>query len=249
MRSRDLCPLHLSRPQFRRCLDSGAIGYLFRTGTPFAKDWTMWMFSNIWHSRQKKAVGRRRRGGGAGSEVDSPFQDSRDSSLSADGIPSRYTDIEGGYQHYRDNSVDGSVNGNTSGNTPFLATTDRRASLKPIVTSYWVESSPIGLTSPTPSRWERFRSYLPFTRTETGPILTPEPPTSSDRTCSGYISRFRKSCVFRWMVFVVFLFFITLSVPPWLPILYHSEHKLIIIQGDSAISLPCLWGLCGLLSR
>lgn len=178
------------------------------------------MFSNFWRPRQKKVI---RRSGGDGSEenIDSPYQDSRDSSLSNDDISSRYTDIEEGCQRYRDSSVDGSVNGNSSANTPVLDRTDRRSSLKPIVTGYWVESSPIRLPSPTRSRWTRLRSCFPFARTEAGPILTPDPTTPSDRSCSGFIRKTRKSCVFRWVIFVIFFFFITLFVT--LIIIYRSE--------------------------
>lgn len=170
----------------------------------------MWVFSQFRRSRQKDAM---RRSDGSEGNIDDPYQESRDSSLSNDGIPSRYTDIESaGYQHYRDNSVDSSVNGDSSGNTPILARTDRRSSLKPIVTGYWVDRSPTPIPSPTRSRRTRFRSCLPFIRREAGSILTPDSPTPPDRSCAGFIRKTRKSLVFRWTVFLILLFFITLFV-------------------------------------
>ncbi|KAK2759144.1 Altered inheritance of mitochondria protein 6 [Arachnomyces sp. PD_36] len=173
----------------------------------------MWVFSSFWRSRQKKAM---RQTGGSEGNIDDPYRDtSRDPSLSNDNLPSRYTDIESGRcLHYRDNSVDSSssVNGNSSGNIPILARNDRHSALKPIVTSYWVESDPSPVLPPSRPRWTRFLPCFPIARAETGPILSPDSPTPSDRTCAAYFRKAKKSPVFRWIVFLIFLFFVTLGL-------------------------------------
>jgi hypothetical protein len=191
----------------------------------------MWVFSEFWRPRQKKPIS-----GNEGSEgnINDPYLDSRDSSLSNDGHPSSryYTDIESGRgQHYRDGSLDSSINGNSSSNTPILARTEPRSSLKPIVTSYWVERSP------TRSRWTRFRSCLPFSQTETDPVLTPDSPTPPDRSCASYIRKIRKSCVFRWVIFLIFLFFITLFVAP-IPVSFRPATRVNNCIGGSYNSSP-----------